>query len=346
MPDDSANPKRPAPFTPADCDLTDFEFMPVMVRRLLKSDTWSLGSGEERAAAVALWFESWHQVPAASLPSDDRLLKRLADSDRWPRVKTQALRGWVHCNDDRLYHPVVAQKALEAWIEKLVNSISGAAGNAKRWQLSINTSADVQRLRAAVDLLVHLDPQTKVLRKKAVLNILGGSPPDYPPESPPDEQFRSPPESPPDRPSASPPDSPGDRKGQGEGQGLEIQEPYGSVGRTDPPCPVEQIVAVYHDVLPELPRVKLMPLKRRRALQSLWRFVLTTPRSDGTPRASSGDEALGWIRDFFERARANDWLMGRTPRVNGHENWQCDLDFLLSERGLKHVIEKTREQQH
>lgn len=112
------------------------------------------------------------------------------------------------------------------------------------------------------------------------------------------------------------------------------------------PCPVEQIVAVYHQTLPELPKVKLMPARRRKALQSLWRFVLTKPKSDGTPRAATPDEAMDWIRSYFERARENDWLMGRTPRVNGHENWQCDLDFLLSEKGLKHVIEKTREQHH
>lgn len=224
MPEDSSTPKRPAPFTPADCDLTDFEFMPVMVRRLLKSETWSLGTGEERAAAVALWFESWHQVPAASLPSDDRLLKRLADSDKWAKVKTQALRGWVHCVDDRLYHPVVAQKALEAWIEKLVNSITGATGNAKRWQVEIDTAADVQRLRAAVDMLVALDPKSKVPRKKAVLNILGGSPPDIPPESPPDAPWRSPP----DDDELSPPESLGDRKGQGQGQREGLENPSGS----------------------------------------------------------------------------------------------------------------------
>ena len=101
------------PLTPPECDLQDFEFMPVMVRRLLKSETWSLGNGDERAAAVALWFESWHQVPAASLPSHDKLLARLADTTKWAKVKEQALRGWVLCSDGRLYHPVVAEKALE-----------------------------------------------------------------------------------------------------------------------------------------------------------------------------------------------------------------------------------------
>jgi hypothetical protein len=35
--------------------------------------------------------------------------------------------------------------------------------------------------------------------------------------------------------------------------------------------------------------------------------------------------------------------MGRTGRQGEHANWQCDLDFLLTEKGMKHVIEKTKE---
>jgi hypothetical protein len=33
--------------------------------------------------------------------------------------------------------------------------------------------------------------------------------------------------------------------------------------------------------------------------------------------------------------------MGRMARAPGHEGWQCDLDFLLGDKGLKAVIEKT-----
>jgi hypothetical protein len=35
--------------------------------------------------------------------------------------------------------------------------------------------------------------------------------------------------------------------------------------------------------------------------------------------------------------------MGRTQRHGEHANWRCDIDFLLTERGMKHVIEKTVE---
>jgi hypothetical protein len=202
----------PSPLTPADCDLQDFEFMPVMVRRLLKSETWSLGNGEERAAAIALWFESWHQVPAASLPDNDRLLKKLADTEKWGKVKEQALRGWLRCSDGRLYHPVVAEKALEAWVEKLLNSISGSTGNAKRWSVAIDTSADVSRLRAAVAMLRAINPKSKALNKKALLTIIA-------PQSPPDESGGGSGGGNPESGGESGGDSPSDRKGQGKGKG-------------------------------------------------------------------------------------------------------------------------------
>lgn len=110
-----------------------------------------------------------------------------------------------------------------------------------------------------------------------------------------------------------------------------------------PTTPVADLIALYHEVLPELPRVKLQTKDRTKALQSMWRFVLTKPKSDGTPRATNADEAKAWIRGYFERARDNDFLMGKTPRSGEHANWKCDLDFLLTERGMKHVIEKTGE---
>jgi uncharacterized protein YdaU (DUF1376 family) len=109
-----------------------------------------------------------------------------------------------------------------------------------------------------------------------------------------------------------------------------------------PPCPHDAIVGLYHQVLPELPSVRLMPLRRKRLLERIWKFVLTSrKRTDNTRRAHTADQALTWIRGYFERVRSSDFLMGRTPRGNGHENWQCDLDFLLSDRGMQHVIEKT-----
>jgi uncharacterized protein YdaU (DUF1376 family) len=105
----------PEPLTPADCDLRGLEFMPLDTVRLLDSDLFALSTGEEFKAALALWCKSWTQIPAASLPDDDRVLAFLSGTGaRWKKVKEIALRNWVRCSDGRLYHPVVAEKAMEA----------------------------------------------------------------------------------------------------------------------------------------------------------------------------------------------------------------------------------------
>jgi hypothetical protein len=113
----------PDPLVPSNVDLRDFAFMPLDVRRLLTSSTWIDAADEPRLGhvLVCLWSESWHQVPAASLPDNDRVLARFAmcDAKAWSKLRDKAIQGWIRCRDGRLYHPVVAEKALEAWQRKL-----------------------------------------------------------------------------------------------------------------------------------------------------------------------------------------------------------------------------------
>ncbi len=90
--------------------------MPIDTVRLLDSDLNALATGDEFRAAVRLWCKAWHQVPAGSLPDDERILAALSGfGSRWKKLRPMALRGFVKCSDGRLYHPVIAQKALEAW---------------------------------------------------------------------------------------------------------------------------------------------------------------------------------------------------------------------------------------
>lgn len=117
---------QPEPLVPAGVDLSDFQFMPLDVRRLRDSRISALVTGEEFRSAVLLWCASWHQVPAASLPNDDIELAHLAGFGRvvseWLKVKAGALHGWVLCADGRLYHPVVAEKAIDGWNAKSLHA--------------------------------------------------------------------------------------------------------------------------------------------------------------------------------------------------------------------------------
>lgn len=100
--------------------------MPLDVQRLRDSDLASDETPEACWAAVLLWCASWHQVPAASIPNNEQWLAKQAGylsrgriDPMWPKVRDGAMRGWVLCDDGRFYHPVVAEKALDAWKSKL-----------------------------------------------------------------------------------------------------------------------------------------------------------------------------------------------------------------------------------
>jgi hypothetical protein len=68
----------------------------------------------------------------------------MCDPQEWARIREQALEGWQLCSDGRLYHPVVAEKALEAWIENLARRKSSGAGNAERWGVDFD-HAEIDR---------------------------------------------------------------------------------------------------------------------------------------------------------------------------------------------------------
>jgi hypothetical protein len=323
-----------APLTPADCDLRDFAFMPLDVHRLLSSETWILGTGDERAAAMTLWLASWHQVPAGSIPKDDRMLAHLSQSGaKWKKVKPHAIRGWIEASDGRLYHPVVAEKALEAWVEKLAFSLSGSAGNAKRWGVSIETDPIRERAKAAITMLRTLAPQSKLLKKKAVAGIESGSHPDSGGDSGCDDKSSGV-----DTSDSSGGDSGGDRKGQGQGQGLlTTTTPDGvvaashagnpPVGRPQPTarpeCPHQQIIALYHEILPECPQVRDWTPTRAQQLRARW---------NEDPRRQN----LDYWRQYFEYVKTCGFLVGRGI---GDRPFLADLEWLTKSKNFTKVRE-------
>jgi hypothetical protein len=201
-------PRAPVP---PDCDLTGLAFMPLEVKRLASSDLASQETPEACWAAVLLWCESWQQVPAASLTDNDSALARAAgygrDLKRWAKVRAGALRGWQKCDDGRLYHPVVAEKALEAWLERLAQRLSSGEGNAKRWGLAFDKSKIDAAMEDARQRLAALNPDSRTLTKRRTARIAEG----YERESQGDSRRDS------HRDSQG--DSRRDRKGQGQGQG-------------------------------------------------------------------------------------------------------------------------------
>ena len=74
----------------------------------------------------------------------------------------------MRCRDGRIYHRVVAEKALEAWIEKLGQRKSGGIGNAKRWGAEFDLAALDRELDDAVRRLNLLNASSRVFARRFV----------------------------------------------------------------------------------------------------------------------------------------------------------------------------------
>ena len=150
----------PPPMTPLDCDLRGLQYMPLDVNRLLDSDIFGRSTGDEFKAALCLWLKSRGQVPAASLPDDERQLARFCSVSlaEWRTLSDCALHGWVKCADGRLYHAVVAEKALTAWIERIAHRKRSAAGHAKRYGHVLDLKAYDVASKTAFDMLHRIAP--------------------------------------------------------------------------------------------------------------------------------------------------------------------------------------------
>jgi uncharacterized protein YdaU (DUF1376 family) len=84
------------------------------------------------------------------------------------------------------------------------------------------------------------------------------------------------------------------------------------------------IVAAYHELLPELARVKVWTDKRAKALAARIRERL----ADGKPA-----DTIEYWRDLFEHVAASDFLCGRS------DDWRADLEWILAPNNFAKVIE-------
>ena len=140
----------PAPLSPPDCDLRGYDFMPLFGHRLFCGRLYTHCTDAEFRAALRLWWSAWNQVPAGSLPMDDRALATLADFGRdvraWRRVRARALDGFVACSDGRLYHPLLAREATRAHAGRVraQRRRNDDADRLRRWRGTRADPPDVQ----------------------------------------------------------------------------------------------------------------------------------------------------------------------------------------------------------
>jgi hypothetical protein len=110
-----------------------------------------------------------------------------------------------------------------------------------------------------------------------------------------------------------------------------------------PDCPHEQIVALYHELLPDCPKVAKLTPARTATMRARWRDE-SKPYSQH-PGYSTLDAGLAFWRLFFGYVAKSPFLTGRTEGRDGKPPFVASLPWLLkSENFLKCVEGKYHEQ--
>ncbi|GAB3479422.1 DUF1376 domain-containing protein [Azotobacter salinestris] len=326
----------PDPLVPPEVDLRGLPFMPLDVARLRDSGLAIEATGDEFRAAILLWCASWGQVPAGSLPNSDTALATYAGYGRgdlkgWRKVRAGALRGFVECSDGRLYHPVVAEKALDAWAERVEYREAKENEKARKQREREDRKRMFEALRGA-GIVLPWNTQTSELRSRYEAlpkNVTGHAPVTV---------------------TGHAPDTAKTGTGTGTGTGIKDQELstpdgvlVGAAHQPDPPgdsesdqenpairrmapCPAQAIVDLYHEILPELPQVALLNDSRRRHLQGRW-------------REHEAHRSLEFWRDLFETIRASPFLMGKTPGRNGGTPFRATFDWIIAPTNFVKIVE-------
>jgi hypothetical protein len=184
--------------------------MPLHVARLRDSDLAAEGDPEGCWYAVLLWAAAWHQLPAGSLPDNDAVLARFCGLGRdlrtFRRHRGDALRGFVLCDDGRLYHPVIAEQVVAAWTKKLE----------QRWRTECARIKKANQRNGTEIAAPTLEQFLSLRRPNAVPEVSPGTAQNVPG------------------------DNSSKREGQGQGQGEDSSEPVGSGG--EPPPDPEKVM--------------------------------------------------------------------------------------------------------
>lgn len=90
-------------------------------------------------------------------------------------------------------------------------------------------------------------------------------------------------------------------------------------------CPQSEIVALYHELLPSLTRVRDWTEARQGYLRKRW-------------NEKPERQTLDWWRKFFGYVAGSDFLMGRKASRGG-EPFECDLEWLVRPKNFVKVIE-------
>lgn len=102
-------------------------------------------------------------------------------------------------------------------------------------------------------------------------------------------------------------------------------------------CPVEKILAAYHEAMPNNPRCRVLNEARKRSIRLRW--LEAAKLHVGPFGYETADEGVSAWRRFFEVCAESDFLTGKVPGRNGAPPFVADIDFLFSPSGFAKCLE-------
>lgn len=287
--------RPPAPPVPPDADVTWADDMPLDVRRLRDSGI-AQGPSEVFHAAVLLWCTAWQQVPAGSLPDNDVELSAFAGLGR------VGLPTWMRIRAEALRGFVKCRDS-RLYHPVICEKVLEVLSRKKR------QSEDGKR--AAMARWKRTGNQGDTSEGKA--------------DAVPSESGRN---------------AVALRIDAMDRNGMElIPSPNGEgvagakTPATCPPCPHQEIVALFHEMLPTLQRVDSWEKARKSHLQARWRerFV--------AGKFHTKDEGLAWFRRLFAYVGKSKFLTGQVPGREGRAPFALKLWWLVMPENFAKVIE-------
>lgn len=91
-------------------------------------------------------------------------------------------------------------------------------------------------------------------------------------------------------------------------------------------CPHNEIIELYHEILPMCPRVKNWTVARQKLLRARWREKPTR-------------QNLEWWRGYFDYASKSKFLTGLVEATNGRPQFLATLEWLVRPSNLVKVVE-------
>lgn len=104
-----------------------------------------------------------------------------------------------------------------------------------------------------------------------------------------------------------------------------------------PDCPQEKIIALYHELLPECPRVLDWNDARRGQLRQRWR---DKAKPNGVTQGyTTAEGGIEWWRKFLTYVSESRFLTGKADPRPGREPFVADLEWITKSANFTHIIE-------